>query len=145
MSKIQAIKNFTAFCFLDNYDGKWFQNISGLPTPYPDEMIVRQITYNANFFGAFNKIYFIWCSVVGDYIGQFTPLSSFNRDIEPSTTEYTAYFVSNPQTRFKLNQAVQGQIEFQVHQIDDKGNMVIDESASGEIGIALEFVKYISK
>lgn len=130
MSNIQYIKNVTVSSSFGNANGGtagiFSKEINNMPSPNPDEVIVRAINFRGD--SADNNLYLIWCNLTNDYIGSFCGGS------------LSPHF---PQTIIRLNALIPNTLEFKIYTPSNSGDIYTDQM-TGELAIHFDFIKYRS-
>ena len=130
MSRIEKIKNVPIFNDLTTTPTAWNTNTN--LQFIPDEIIVRQISYNGP---PIDGVYMIWSTLINDYIGSF------------SLSEASGFLSSSvnvtPNTRIQCspNSTMQS-IQFQIHSIDSNSKPISSSDLTGKIIINLDFIAY---
>jgi len=125
MPRIQVIKNVTAVA-------------SGTATPFekstnfgfwPDEAIVKQISYSGPD-AYLAGVYFVWCSLINDYIGSFT-VNNLGTTVTPKT-----------RIHFPRNQPMPINVTFRVDSLNGAGTEMAPATLTGDISVSIDFIKY---
>ena len=122
---IHYIHNEIAATSFAHTEGHFIKQFLSLPTPNPDEAIIRAVNFN----GTLNdtNLYLLWCSLNNGIIASFCG----------------ANISSNfPQTRIWLNHLISNSVEFKVYTPTISGGMEFVTDFVGDLAIHIDFIKY---
>jgi hypothetical protein len=128
MSHIQYIKNVTAIASFSDAPGTFSHTVNNMPTPNPDEIIIRAITWS----GAVNDrlLYLVWCNLNNGYIGSFS-----GENVGGNQLNITIH----------VNSMVPNVIDFKLYSpLPGGGVDLVDNIVTGDIAIHMDFIKYRS-
>ena len=131
MSRFDKIKNLSIFNDLTTTPSTWYQN-SNL-TFQPDEMVVRQITYNGP--PLLDNCYMIWSNITNDFIGSFA--------VNENSQNVSTCANVTPGTVIKIApNSVPQSLQFTLYTISSSNIPVVDTNSLGMIIINLDFYSY---